>query len=59
MPPVIGAMRHAPEACLLDHPREGGARREAADRFDEIAVGLGVAGDEAAEGGDDVERIGS
>ena len=31
--------------------------REAADRFDQIAIGLGVAGHRAAERRDDVERI--
>ena len=32
-------------------------RWKAADRFDQIAVGFGIAGDEAAERRDDVERI--
>ena len=36
------AVRHAPEARLLDHPREGGRRREAADRFHQILVGFRI-----------------
>ena len=41
-PAAQGPVRHAPEARLLDHPREGGGRREAADRFDEILVGFRI-----------------
>lgn len=43
-----GARGDAAEACIADHAREGGGSRETADRFDEVAVGLGIAGDEAA-----------
>src|SRR5690606_26987232 len=50
-----GPVSHAPEAGLLDHPREGGGRREAADRFHEILIGLGIARHQLSELRDDVE----
>src|SRR5215218_1839055 len=53
-----GAMGHAPEARLPDHARKGGTGREAADRLDEVAIRLGVPGDDAAQRRDDVEGIG-
>ena len=58
IPPVSGwwDTRRNPAASIS--PREGAGRREAADRFDEVAVGFGVARDGPAERGNDAERIG-
>src|SRR5215212_2912990 len=53
-----GTMRDAPESRFPDHAREGGARREAADRLDEVAIGFCVAGDEPAQSRNDVEGVG-
>src|SRR4051812_10473487 len=50
------------EGCALqprrgNHVAEAIGMREAANRFDEIAVGVSVAGDELPEGGDSGEGI--
>ena len=57
MPPVIGRNDDARKMRLAHHGGERLRLREAADRFDQIAIGLGIAGDRAAERGNDVERI--
>src|SRR6516165_3972657 len=49
--------RDTGEARFPHHPREARGRGEAADRFHEIAVGLRIPGDDAAERGDDVEGV--
>ena len=46
------------EARLADHFREFGHRREAADRFDQIAIAVRVVGDQLAEPGHQMVRIG-
>src|SRR5262249_54028880 len=49
--------RHPGQARPPHHLRKGIGSREAADRFDEIAVGVRVLGDGAAERGNHVEGI--
>ena len=41
--PAHGRMRHAPEPRLFDHRREFPRRREFADGFDEVLIGLRIA----------------
>jgi hypothetical protein len=45
------------EACLLDHLRESGLRREPFDRLDEVLVRVAVGGNDVAEVGDHLEGV--
>src|SRR5262245_29032706 len=47
----------AREICRADHVGKGRGLRELLDLFDEIAISLGVAGDDPAERRNHVERI--
>ena len=51
------AIRDPAETCPLDHRGKTRLVRETGDRFDQVAVGLAVAGHQPPEGGDDVERV--
>src|SRR6516164_3259432 len=51
------AMAHAAESGSRDDVRKGLRLREASDRFDEIAIGLSVADNQAAKRRNDIERI--
>src|SRR3974390_2711766 len=51
------AIAHAAESGGRDHFRKGSRLREAPDRFDEKAIGLGIADNQTAERRNDVERI--
>ena len=55
MPPGEVAIGDAVEAGILDHRGEARLVGKAADRFDQIFVGLGIAGHEPAERRNDVE----
>ena len=56
MPPLM-RWNETPEARRAHHLGEHVRPREAADRLHQVAIGLGVAGDGAAERRDHVERI--
>ncbi len=57
MPPVMrwNETRRKPAARIIS--ANAVRPRKAADRFDQVAIGLGVLGDGAAERGDDVEGV--
>ena len=57
MPPLMRSVRHARKARGAHHLGKRVRAREAADQFDQIAVGLGIAHDGAAERRHDVEGI--
>ena len=46
------------EPCLRNHLGEPFLRREAGDGFDQILVGITVGGDDVAQVGDHLERVG-
>ena len=58
MPPVMSSIGDAGKARRAQHVGEWLRLGKAADRFHQIAIGFGVAGDDAAELRNDIERIG-
>lgn len=56
MPAGHDVVFDAGETCGLDHVGEGIGFWKLPDRFDQIAIGLGVAGDRAAKPRDHIER---